>query len=246
MDHCRFDSLPVELIHHLLTYFSAHEILYTFTNVSLYVDAVLFTYRYYCINFKSISRSNFELVYQRIKPDQVIALTLSDDEDTPGLVELFLSRFQIIQFTGLQSLILIEVGPDYWENIITKLMELKNLRSFRFIASTRDNPWVSNTSGNDLVELDRRLFDKYAPILPQLYTLRLCHGDFLKSIQFFHLHHLILDRSSSNIIKYISSEAPQLKSLDTSFRHDPSTTELIYSLPLLNRLVLRIEGKILK
>jgi hypothetical protein len=246
MDHCRFDSLPVELIHHLSRYFSAHEILHTFTNVSSYVDAVLLTYPYYCINFKSISKTNFNLVCQRIIPDQVIALTLSDDEDTPGLVELFLSRFQINQFTRLQSLILIEIGPDYWENIMTKLVELKNLRSFLYFSENPGSSWVTFEPRNDLTELDRRFFDSYAPILPHLRRLRLCHGDSLKSIRSPDLRHLILGRSSVEIIKHLCCAAPLLKSLDTTFIHDQFTTELIYQAPLLNRLILRIEGKILK
>jgi hypothetical protein len=173
-------------------------------------------------------------------------LTLSDDEGTPGLVELFLSRFQINQFTRLQSLRLIEIGPDFWEIIITKLVELKNLRSFLFFPSNRDDKWICNLSGHELTQLDIRLFDSYAPILPQLYQLRLCHGDFLKSVQFPQLRHLILERSSVDIMKHVCSVAPKLKSLDTSISDNVLTEEFIYPLTQLNRLVLRIKGKTFK
>jgi hypothetical protein len=245
MNNCRLDSLPVELIHHLLSYFLAHEIFYTFSNITSYLDAVLVACSNYQINFKSITKTNFDLMCRHIIPNQVIALTLSNDQDTPGLVELFLSRFQINQFTRLQSLRLIEIGPDFWETIIINLVELKNLRSFSFFPSNRTDAWVCNIPSKDVTQLDQRLFDSYAPLLPQLYQLRLCHGDFLKSIQFPHLRHLILERSSADIIKHICSVAPELNSLDTSFSDNELSAELIYPLTQLNRLVLRIQGEIL-
>jgi hypothetical protein len=244
MNNCQLDYLPVELIHHLLNYFTAHEIFYTFINVTPYLDAVLVAYSNYKVNFKSITRINFDLVCQHITPDQVIALTLSDNEYTPGLMELFLSRFQIDQFTRLQALQLIEIGPDFWENIMTKLVQLKNVRAFSFFPSNRNDPWVFNLPGNELTPLDKSLFGIYAPVLPQLHQLRLCHGDFLKSTQFPHLHHLILERSSVDIMKHICSTAPQLQSLETNFSDDVLTTELIPPMSHLNRLILRIDGKI--
>jgi hypothetical protein len=245
MNSCRLDNLPVELIHHLLAYFSAHEIFYTFINVTSYINAVLASYSNYKVNFKSITKTKFDLICQHIIPDQVIALTLSDDEETPGLIELFLSRFQINQFTRLQSLRLFEIGPDFWEIIISKLVELKDLRSFSFFSSSRSDSWVCKLPANDVKLLDKCLADTYAPVLPQLHQLRLCHGDFLKSIEFPCLRHLVLERSSLDIIKHVCSVAPKLKSLDTSFSDDALTTELILPLPQLNRLVLRLQGKIL-
>jgi hypothetical protein len=244
MNNCRLDRLPVELIHHILNYFAAHEVFYTFKNVSSYLDAILVAYSSYQINFQSITKTNFDLVCQHITPNQVIGLILSNDQNTPGLVECFLSRFQINQFSRLQSLRLIDIGPDFWENIITKLIELKNLSSFSFINSTRNDPWISNLSGIDITQLDRNLFDSYSLVLPQLHRLRLCHGDFLKSTQFPCLRHLILEQTSADIIKHICSVAPQLKSLRTEFQHNQSNTEILYPLTQLHRLALKIKGKI--
>jgi len=244
MNSCRLDNLPVELIHHLLTYFSAHEIFYTFINVTSYINAVLLPYSNYIINFKSITKTNFDLICQHIIPDQVIALTLSNDEDTPGLIELFISHFQINQFTRLQSLRLFDIGPDFWEIIIGKLVELKNLRSFSYFSSDRTDSWVCKLPAKDVTLLDKYLADTYAPVLPQLHQLRLCHGKFLKSIGFPCLRHLVLERSSVDIIKHICSVAPKLRSLDTSFLNNALTTEWIFPLPQLNRLVLRVQGKI--
>ena len=246
MNTSRLDHLPVELAHHLLGYFSAHEIFYSFANVTSYIDAVLATYTNYRVNFKAISRNNFDLVCRYIIPDQVIALTLSDDEDTPGLIGLFLSQFQIHQFTRLQALTLFEIGPDFWTNIIAQIVSLKYLRSFLYYPSNRSEPWICNLSPNEVTQLDKSLFSVYAPILPQLSRLRLCHGDYLGSTLFPCLRHLVLERSTINLINHISSVAPHLKSLDTSFTFHSFQTESIHPLPQLNHLVLRVEGKNLK
>jgi hypothetical protein len=246
MPHCLFDDFPVELIHHLLDYFSAHEIFNTFTDVSPYINNVLLVYSSYRANFKSVTKTEFDLVCQCIVPNQVISLTLCDNENTPGQVERFLSRFQINQFTRLRSLTLTEVGADFWESIMTKLTDLKSLRSFFYTSLTRNDSWICEISRGDLSPLDIRLFDSYGPMLSQLNRLRLSHGDFLKTVQFPCLRHLILERCSADIIQHICSVTPQLKSLETKFSHDESSTGFVFPLAQLNRLVLRISGEHLK
>ena len=246
MSTYQLDILPVELVHHLLNYFAAHEIFYTFRNVSSYIDAVLMNYVDYRINFESISRADFDLICQHIKPDQVISLTLSDNEMTPGLINLFLSRFQMTQFTRLRSLTLIEIGSDFWEIILSKLIELKHLQSFSVFRSNRTNRWLSSIPQVDETQLDEDLFDSYAPVLPQLHKLRLCHGRFLGSIEFPQLRHLILEGSSQDIIKHVCSVAPQLKSIDTTFSYYGLTREFFKPLAPLNRLILQITGKTLQ
>jgi hypothetical protein len=205
---------------------------------------VLVSYSDYRINCKAITRKNFDLICQHIIPDRVIALTLANDEDTPGLVELFLSRFQINQFTRLQSLRMIEIGADFWENIITQMAELKHLQSFCYFPSNRSDRWINKLSSDDVTQLDISLFNKYAPLLPQLYKLRLCHGDYLNSVQLPHLYQLVVERSTIELMKYICTVAPQLRSLVTSFSDDVLITDLTFPFPHLNRLVLNIEGKI--
>ena len=243
MNSSRLDNLPVELIHHLLGYFSAHEIFHSLINVTSYIDAILITYGNYRVNFKAITRQHFDLVCRYLIPDQVISLTLSNNEDTPGLTDLFLSRFQIHQFTRLQALTLNEIGAEFWETIITQMVTLRNLRSFFYYPSNRDDPWVCNLSPNQVTELDKSMFNVYAPVLPRLFRLRLCHADFLNEVSFPYLRHLVLERCTIDLIKHISSAAPHLKSLNTSFSLDPLHTEMLHLPPQLNRLILRIQGK---
>ena len=234
----QLNDLPVELFHYFLEYFSAREIFYSFTNVSSYIDAVLTTYTKYRVDFQGVSRSDFDLVCRRITPDQVVALTLSNDEYTPGLVGLLLSRFQIHQFSRLRALKLIDIGPEFSKTIVAQMSTLKHLRAFCFFSSNGND----NQSADYVAQFNPTLFDTCAALLPHLYQLRLCDGDFLDSIQFPHLRHLVLEQSSIELIKHISSAAPQLYSLDTSFSLDISNAELIYPLLQLNRLILRIHG----
>jgi hypothetical protein len=241
---CLLDCFPVELVHHLLNYFSAHEIFYTFTHVSSYIDNVLNAYSSYRVNFESITKKEFDSVCQRIVPKQVISLTLSDDENTPGQIELFLSRFQINQFTRLCSLTLIDVGPDFWEVIMTKLIDLKNLRSFIYIALDRTDSWISKIPYGRVIELDKCLFDSYGSVLPQLNRLSLSHGRFLASIQFPYLHHLIMKQCTADILEHICCAAPQLKSLNMGLQHHKSRAKFVFPFGQLNRLICRItEGE---
>jgi hypothetical protein len=243
MAYCLLDNLPVELIHHLLNYFSAYEIFHSFTNVSSYIDHILSAYSSYSVNFKSITKKEFDFVCHRIIPEQVISLTLSDHKDTPGQIERFLSRFQINQFIGLRSLTLINLKADYWEIVMTKLIHLKNLRSFIYISLDNSNSWNCEISYGDLNKLDKRLADIYSPVLPQLTRLRLAHGRFLASVQFLYLRHLIFDQCTDKIIKYICYAAPQLRSLETKLQLNESNTEFVFPFGRLNRLILQIVGK---
>lgn len=243
MSTSRLDDLPAELFHQLFGYFSAHEILHSFARLTSYIDSILVSYPHYRVNFKTISKSHFDLVCQQIKPDQVITLTLSSDEDTPGLIDEFLSRFQIRQFTRLQALKMIEIGADFWEVIITQMVTLKHLRSFQYYPSNRDNAWICKLSSNQVTELDQSLSNIYTPILPQLFELRLNHSDYLHSIQFPYLRRLTLERTNVDIIERIASAAPQLQSLDIVLSYQTSSTKLIPPMPRLRGLKLGVQGK---
>ena len=243
MNISRLDSLPAELVHHLLGYFSAHEIFYTFHNVTSYIDAILPTYSNYRINFKGISRRQFDLVCQHIIPKQVVGLAISDDEETPGLIDLFLTRFRIHQFSQLQALKLIEIGSEFWGTIIVDMTQLKFLRSFCFVFLNEQVRWISDKSNDRPEQFDRFLFDNYVPMLSQLYQLRLCRGDFLNFIQLPHLRHLMLERSTIDQMKQIALVAPKLQILDTSLSPGLFTTEFILPMPRLTCLILQIEGK---
>jgi hypothetical protein len=133
-DYCVCDRLPAELLHTLFNYFSASELLFTFHNVSDYVDVTLQSYPAYQLDFQSISKSHFRRICRHVQLEQVISLVLSDGDDTPGLSEVFFSRFRIEQFIRLRSLTLIAIEFNSLESIFANLSQLHELRSFSFDA----------------------------------------------------------------------------------------------------------------
>ena len=243
MNISRLDQLPVELWRCILSHLSAHEIFHSFTYLSSYIDGMLKTYTKYRVNFKAISRNDFDLVCQHIRPDQVISLILSDDENTPGLISLFLSRFQIHQFTCLRTLWLIDIGPDFWTDIIPQMIKLKHLRSFFFDLSYPDNSSICNLSQTEVAQLDRALIYSYSPVLPQLYQLRLNYGHFPKTRMLSHHRDLIFGRLNIHEIKNICSITSQLRSLDVSLSIESLSTDLIPPMSQLSRLSLQIWGR---
>ena len=242
MSSCQLDRLPVEMVHHILSYLSAYEIFVSLHHVTSYVDAVLSNYSYYVVNFESVPKLEFDFVCLRTVPNQILSITLSDGWETPGQVKLFLSRFHISQFTRLRSLTLIGVGAELWEATITKIINLKSLRSFAIIAQHNFKRWYTPMSGANLKALDSNLLDIYRVVLPQLNRLRLPHGDYLKRLHLPNLRYLILSQTSLEVLQHIAQAAPHLRSLKTKFRHR-NCSEIIFLFPELKWLSLTIDGK---
>ncbi len=242
---CFFDLLPVELLHTLLTYFLTHDILFSFSNVSDHVDAILLTYTSYRLDFKSISKANFDLICRQIKPDQVLSLILSDDDDTPGQSELFLSRFRIEQFIRLQSLTLFNIELDTLESILSDLNKLDQLHSFSFYVNSVKHKypsWIHDYSSL-IARLNLLVSKTYVHVFPQLNRLSFSHGVILKAISFPHLLCLILAESTVDQLQMIFTQTPELRSLNVCLTGDISNIERLRPPSQLNRLTLTINSK---
>jgi hypothetical protein len=131
MSICLLDFVPVELFHIIFDFLWAHDIFYSFFNISDYLDGILLSYDHYCLNFQSILKKHFDLVCRYIQPHQVISLTLSDSDDTPRQSQLFLSFFSMNQFIRLRALTLIEIDGQS-QSLFSDLHELESLISLEF------------------------------------------------------------------------------------------------------------------
>ncbi|CAF3373579.1 unnamed protein product [Rotaria socialis] len=100
---CLFDFFPVEIIHGIFHYLWAHEIFYGFAQLSDYVDSVLFSYDRYSVSLSSILKHQFDLTCRRIRPEQVISITIAENDETPDQSDLFFSKFNLLQFVNLRS-----------------------------------------------------------------------------------------------------------------------------------------------
>ena len=121
------NNLPVELIHRTLDFLDIQTIFHSLYGVCRQIQYTLGTYNRYKFNFKSISKHHFHLICRLIPYEQVIALTLSDGNDTPGQIGLFLSSSTITKFVRLSSLTLHMIDETEFQNIL-KTTPLKSLK----------------------------------------------------------------------------------------------------------------------
>ncbi|CAF0924711.1 unnamed protein product [Adineta steineri] len=212
--------------------------MFTFSNISDHVDAVLLAYNTYQLNFRSIQKDHFDLICKRIRCLQVISLVLSDENDTPAQSELFFSRLPIEQFSQLQTLTLINIEGESLKWIFPNLYKLNLLRSLTFLDFLiTEHPYQHQTT-----EMQSLIYESFAQIVPRLNRIHLTNGTFLSSIPCPYLRHLNLEKCSINDLKTVFQHSNQLRSFFLCLdMHNSSTFDQISFLIQLIRLHLKIE-----
>ncbi|CAF4708014.1 unnamed protein product, partial [Rotaria socialis] len=225
-------------------YFLAHEILSSFSDVSDYVSAALLSYCEYRLDLKSIDNGQLKLIFQRIRPEKVVSLTLSRGNDGSHLSVYLLSLFRLEQFIQLRSIILIDIEYELIEPIFDDLQNLPQLCSLSF-----DIKNIRHRYGTLNVDFPRKLnqlklfLSRVLPqILPRLNYIHLNNSSALESISLPHLHHLKLKKCSSHQLERIFQHAPNLRSVDVSLQIDKPFSQVILSLSRLNRLNISIDN----
>lgn len=235
---CFFDRLPVELLHCLFAYLWAHEILFTFSDVSDHLNAILMAYTTYQLNFRFIRKDHFDLICKRIPSERVISLVLSDENETPGQSDLFFSYFRIEQFTQLQTLTLIKIEADSSIRIFPNLYKLHLLRSLTILDSTN-----VNESKIQMNNIQSFVCESFIQITPHLTRIHMTDGIFLASMPLPNLRYLKLETCSIDELEKLTQHLTQLKSFSVCLDMYSSTSDVI-SLPIqLVRLHLKIESK---
>ena len=131
-------TLPVELLYRLLDYLDIETILLSFRYVSKKFYIIASNSNHYNIDFSSISKTHFDSICRRICPEKIVSITLSDNEITPGQIELFFSFFQIIDFPRLRSLTLRQIDWKTLHDILHDLLQC-SLTSFLFHSRGKRN-----------------------------------------------------------------------------------------------------------
>ncbi|CAF1333924.1 unnamed protein product [Rotaria sp. Silwood1] len=142
----KFELLLNEILLDLFDYFNGVDLLCIFYDLNYHFNSLLYEqYRSYRFNFNSISKHNFDIICSQhlsFITDRIISLSLFDDENTPGQINLF--RFYIpsfSQFTQLQSLYLLNIqkleiqlpiNNQFW----SIMSNLKRLYSLNVISYT--------------------------------------------------------------------------------------------------------------
>lgn len=205
------EKLPIELIHKIFNYLQTHDIFLSFYNINIYLNKILNIYDKYQLNFQTITMKNFNLTLDYINPCQVICLTLSNLDDTPGQFHLFLSLFSLKQFTSLQSLQLIQPTNPLDLNKI--LMDLSTLNSLRSLSIIHCQP----SSVNQETFLILSSYLNQSKNLHRLYlsgTLNtIFEYNFLSSIQYLYFNDNIFNTIT---LQTLTTRMPYLKTLDTA------------------------------
>lgn len=196
------EFLPVEILHLIFDYLWTNEILYSFLNITDYLDNVISSYDHSFINFYSILRPLFDLTCQYIRPDQILALVLSESNDTLDQTQLFFSHFPIEQFSRLRAITLIDVDNDSEQSSID-LNNLEHLKS---------------------LEIRTKRHAQYLHIMPKLtrfvisyqYMLYFESDTYITRAELFRLRHLTLKHCSHSQLKDVFRYAPFLVSLNVS------------------------------
>ena len=199
---CYLNKFPSEIFHLIFQYLWAHEILYSFGNISSYIDNILSNYQNYRINFESIRKSHFDLVCRQMRPEQVVSLILSDKSETPNLSELFWSLFSIKQFRRLRSLKLIEIEDDV-ESYVLDLSELPHLMSLEIDVKI-DMPFIISSP----------LLERIIINTPE--NMHFSIDPFIAAIRYEQVRHLSLCNSSCAQLQKIFQRAVRLTSLKMS------------------------------
>lgn len=181
-----FDRLPVELIYMIFEYISNNDILWSFLNLSPYVNILLDDYCWSKLNFQSITKCRFDFICNHLDIKKISSLTLSDDFQTPGQIQLFFNRFHLRDFHNLHTLSLISIINDDLYPILSDLPKLKYLKSL-FTVCRSSQPLLIGQILNQLNNLE---------------NLSISHGDIFDHDVLFPLHHLkTLDCGTCNFLE---------------------------------------------
>jgi hypothetical protein len=138
-------TLPVEILHHILDELDAQTILFSFRNTCRQFRAVVISYNRYVLNFKSIAKSDFERLCRLVEPHRVMSLTLSEDDETFDQIKLFLSHFNLRQFSRLRSLSLFINEEEQLKTIVERF-SIRSLESFSLKIEKSDDRRKTTTA----------------------------------------------------------------------------------------------------
>ena len=111
-------ALPVELIFRISDYLDTRTITFSLRCVCTRLRTVTNTYERFRLDLRSTSKTDFHQICRIIRPEHVISLTLSDDDETSGQIDLFFSLLDIHRFSRLRSLALYAINDDSLEIIL--------------------------------------------------------------------------------------------------------------------------------
>ena len=145
------EGLANELLLDLFDYLDTNDLFNAFYDLNHHFNDLLFLHSqlhgYY--NFQSISKTNFDLVCQDYLPPNLTRITslhLSDHDETPGQLHLFLSYpLPFSQFISLKSLSITSISSEITlTTIITSLHQLPHFTHLKIQQCQVDHEIINN------------------------------------------------------------------------------------------------------
>ncbi|CAF4474520.1 unnamed protein product [Rotaria sp. Silwood2] len=218
MSTCLFDSFPVELVHNIFHYLWAHEIFYGFARLSSYIDNVLVGYDRYSISLSSMLKHQFDLMCLHTRPEQVISITLVENNDTPNQSEMFFSKFDILQFINLRSFSIISSNQSIFRQL-NLLCRLNNFQSLT-LPHISDTYWcLFGSSVETTLPRLKQLITRDYPLMEPLNNMK----------------YLTITHCYCHNLEYLLSQMTNLYSLNITLSLNMST-HWSRKVPMMNHL----------
>ena len=215
------EKTPVELFHRIFDNLNTETILFSIRPVCRLFRSVVYSYNRFILDFKSISKSNFNILCRLINPKNVISLEFSNNEQTSNHIDLFVSLVHLRQFTRLYSLTLFNIDEGQL-NFILKRINLNTLTSFSFSIRKYDDrrkKTTINLLSSILAQSTLRKFEFYInderlskilwPINCKIQYLTIGYlpiDDFCRILQCSpHLHIITMDEIPTGMINNLTS-----------------------------------------
>ena len=123
------EQLANELFLDIFDYLTDVDIVYSFSQLNTRFQTLILNYCH-TIDFKSISKSRFDIIIQQHHPKYWRSLRLSNDNETPGQIEVFARLYPFDQhLLHLQSISFIHIQPNYHNVFLSQLHSLIHLVS---------------------------------------------------------------------------------------------------------------------
>ena len=127
------EQLPNELYMNCFKYLSTVDLLHAFYGLNYRFNLILLDqFRIQGIDFQSMSRMDMDIISEKYLPqlvDQMTSMRLSNDDQSPGLIEQFFNqKFLLHRFTNLQSLSVCHLrSPVLAGKLLVELQDMPNL-----------------------------------------------------------------------------------------------------------------------
>jgi len=112
MSNSYLSILPVEILYRIFDNLDIETIICSIRYVCKQLYLTTNTYNRYRFDFQYQSKRNLQFICQLIPFENVISLTLSNQDRTYGQIELFFSLFSLEKFSRLQYLTFIEINDE--------------------------------------------------------------------------------------------------------------------------------------